>query len=101
MPPWMATLVEVKEKIYSKKWEERSFGLRRLAASMNLITTAAALFLCSPSALQSIQFHTDILGLILWNENFDWFRGVLCFAIAQDSFLETEGNVIMLLVVPR
>lgn len=77
-------------------------GLSSLADSMSLIiTTAAALVLCSPSALQSIQFHIDILGVILQNESCDWFHGVFCFAIAQDCFLDTEGNVITTLAVLR
>lgn len=41
-------------------------GLSGLAASMVLImTTSAALVLCSLSALQALHFLADILGLIL------------------------------------
>lgn len=74
-PWWHPTLgcnssIGGKEEKCNKNWEDKSLGLNglggALAASMLLIiTTSAALFLCSPSALQAIHFHADILGLVL------------------------------------
>lgn len=73
-----------------------------LAASMLLIiTTSAALVLCSPSALQAIHFHADILGLVLEIIILIGIVGGFCFTIAQDILLETKGNVILSLVVLR